>query len=95
MTDPGIGTRGESIDLVTALDLLGKAEARVAELEAVEEAGRLLYEFLENERETFEPPSALQDQGYAALETAADYDKLENLSLALGDALAAVRQEKP
>jgi hypothetical protein len=32
MADPGIGTRGGSIDLLTALDLLGKAEARVAEL---------------------------------------------------------------
>jgi chromosome segregation ATPase len=31
MPDPGIGTRG-SIDLLTALDLLGKAEAQVAEL---------------------------------------------------------------
>jgi hypothetical protein len=30
MADPGSG----SIDLLTALDLLGKAEARVAELEA-------------------------------------------------------------
>jgi hypothetical protein len=50
MADPGIGTRG-SIDLLTALDLLGKAEdqlahaadalvraeARVAELEAERE----------------------------------------------------------
>jgi hypothetical protein len=34
MAEPGIGTRGGSIDLLTALDLLGKAEARVAELEA-------------------------------------------------------------
>jgi hypothetical protein len=37
MAEPGIGTRGESIDLLTALDLLGKAEARVAELEAERE----------------------------------------------------------
>lgn len=51
-------------------------------------AAQALHHFLWNERETFEPPSELLDQGYVAVETMEDYDKLEKLEVALGEALA-------
>jgi ketosteroid isomerase-like protein len=58
------------------------------------EAAQQLWDFLENEKATYEPPRELLDQGIVACETAEDYDKEERLSEALGAALAAVRVEE-
>lgn len=67
-------------------DLAGvEAEVWVA-LVREAQAARALHDFLENERETKEPPADLLDMGYVAVETAADYDRLEVLGLAFGAA---------
>jgi hypothetical protein len=80
VADPGIGTRGESIDLLTALDLLGKAEALVAELEAVSESRRITIQDL---------------QGVALNGPPSDsWGRLQRIDALCTTALAAVRQEE-
>lgn len=59
-------------------------------LRAVEEAARELSNFLENEKQTQMPPDDLLDAGIAALETAADYDREDQLSEKLAAVLAAL-----
>jgi chromosome segregation ATPase len=66
-----------------------EAEARLRQAEQVIEAAQALSHFLEHEKVTAEPPRELLDQHYVALETSADYEREEELGIALGDALAA------
>ncbi len=61
--------------------------------EGIEREARNLYEFLWSEKEIGEPPVALLDAGYVALETSADYEREESLAEALGDALATPAPE--
>jgi hypothetical protein len=70
--------------------LVGEVDVLVGRLEQVEkivDAARRLHHFLEEEKETFEPPRELLDQGYVALETSADYEREEELAMELGEAL--------
>jgi hypothetical protein len=60
---------------------------RLEHAERIVDAARRLHHFLEEEKETFEPPRELLDQGYVALETSADYEREEELAMALGEAL--------
>ncbi len=76
-------------ELDAILRVLDEALRRVEALEAVEKAARTLGDFLWNEKETFEPPRELREQGYVALETSKDYDREEQLVEALRAALAA------
>jgi UDP-N-acetyl-D-mannosaminuronic acid transferase (WecB/TagA/CpsF family) len=101
MSDPGIGTRDGSIDLLTALDLLGKAEAQVAELTSVANTADEDYLRERNVRQVAETRVAeleaalnsvivmeqTSDEGYRRI-----YNKCQFVAR---DALAAVRQEKP
>jgi hypothetical protein len=68
----------------------------ISEREALVEIAkqaRDIHDFLENEKETHEPPRELLNQGYVALERSADYEKDEELNTALGAALA--RLDRP
>jgi hypothetical protein len=67
-----------------ALDVL---VGRLEQVEKIVDAARRLHHFLEEEKETFEPPRELLDQGYVALETSADYEREEELAMELGEAL--------
>lgn len=63
-------------------------------LDAVEKLDSLT-DFLDNVKQTSEPPRELLDLGYAAVETSADYEREEELTLAALAALAAVRDALP
>jgi hypothetical protein len=84
-----------SIDLLTALDLLGKAEARVAELEAATEPETLAQAFHEN-YERLAPEYGYKTREASAVPWDEVPDNNKRLMVATARAaLAAVRQEKP
>jgi hypothetical protein len=91
VADPGVGTRGGSIDLLTALDLLGKAEESrdTWRQTAFASAVKLQERVAELETERAGYATILHD---VLLSAPADVQRagLERIA-----ALAAVRQEKP
>lgn len=60
------------------------------ELCAIAEAADKLFDFLWNDRTTIKPSRELQEAGYAAIESAADHERLEILEVSLGKKLGRV-----
>ena len=78
----------ESLAALDSLAALARSAAEMAD------AAHALWHFLEHEKEVREPPRELLDLGYAALETHADYEREEELTDALGAALARSREQQ-
>lgn len=60
---------------------------RVEELVQIEAVAFEMWRFLWHERETFDPGEVLLRQGLVAVETAEDYERLEQLEMHLGEVL--------